>query len=154
MTSRTDDSDCADAAVRASGPQHCSLPGGLDLISGKRLAEVDITYETWGELDEQGTNAVLICHALTGDAHVSAGPGLSGEDRPGWWDAMVGPGQTFDTEKYFVVCANVLGGCSGTTGPGSIDPATEMPYGLTFPLVTIEDIADIIADLEQALEQV
>ena len=106
MTSQHDDSDCTDAAAQpiGSGPQHCTLERGLDLVSGKRLSQVDVTYETWGELDETGTNAVVICHALTGDSHVATGPGRNGEERPGWWDVMVGPGMTFDTRKYFVVC--------------------------------------------------
>jgi len=141
------DATSADAAVRASGPQHCTLEDGIDLVSGKRIPQVDVTYETWGELDEHGTNAVLVCHALTGDSHVATGPGANGEERAGWWEVMVGPGKTFDTEKYFVVCANVLGGCSGTTGPGSIDTATGLPYGLTFPLVTIEDMVNTQAAL-------
>ena len=144
MISGNDDSDrTTSTAVQptASGLRCHALEDGLDLVSGKRLARVDVAYETWGELDEHSTNAVLICHALTGDAHVATGLGSGGVDRPGWWDVMVGPGLAFDTRKYFIVCCNVLGGCSGTTGPGSIDPATGMPYGLTFPLVTIEDMA-------------
>jgi homoserine O-acetyltransferase len=139
------------AAVPFSGLQRCVLPGGLDLVSGKRLEHVEIAYETWGELDEQGTNCVFICHALTGDSHVANGPGPAGAEKPGWWDVMVGPGMAFDTEKYFIVCSNVLGGCSGTTGPGSIDPATTLPYGLTFPLVTIEDMVNAQAALLESL---
>lgn len=135
------------AADRASGPQRFSLSRGLDLMSGKRLEQVDIAYETWGELDESGTNAVLICHALTGDAHVASGPGGTGGEVPGWWDVMVGPHKAFDTTKYFVICSNVLGGCSGTTGPGSLDPSTGLPYGLTFPLVTVEDMVNAQASL-------
>ena len=144
MTPQSDNSECTDAAAQpiGSGPQHLTLEDGLDLLSGKRLSQVDITYETWGELDETGTNAVLVCHALTGDSHVATGPGLNGEERPGWWDVMVGPDMAFDTRKYFIICCNVLGGCSGTTGPGSIDTATGLPYGLTFPLVTIEDMVN------------
>jgi len=116
-------------------------------MSGKRLEQVDIAYETWGELDELGTNAVLICHALTGDAHVASGPDAGGVEVPGWWDVMVGPHKPFDTTKYFVICSNVLGGCSGTTGPGSLDPSTGLPYGLTFPLVTVEDMVNAQAAL-------
>jgi homoserine O-acetyltransferase/O-succinyltransferase len=147
VTSLTDNSDRTNAVAPSSGPRRCALPAGLDLVSGKRLAHVDITYETWGELDEAGTNAVLICHALTGDSHVAAGVGGDGRESAGWWDSMVGPGQAFDTNKYFVICSNVLGGCSGTTGPESIDPSTGLPYGLTFPLVTIEDMVNAQAAL-------
>jgi homoserine O-acetyltransferase/O-succinyltransferase len=135
----------------ASGSRICSLPDGLDLVSGRRLEHVDIAYETWGELDPTGTNAVLICHALSGDAHVAAGKDRPGKARPGWWETMVGPGKAIDTSKYFVICSNVLGGCSGTTGPESIDPATDTPYGLRFPLVTVEDMVDAQARLLDCL---
>ncbi len=149
MTPRNDDSDHAQAAALdeaalppASGPQLCVLEDGLDLVSGKRLERVEIVYETWGELDEHAANVVVMCHALTGDSHVASGIGPGGVEKPGWWDVMVGPGKAFDTYKYFIVCSNVLGGCMGTTGPGSIDPSTRLPYGLTFPLVTIEDMVE------------
>ncbi len=131
----------------ASGPKVCSLPAGLDLVSGRRLEHVDIAYETWGELDETKSNAILICHALSGDSHVAAGKDRRGAEKPGWWEVMVGPGMAIDTNKYYVICSNVLGGCSGTTGPGSIDPTTETPYGLRFPLVTVEDMVDVQAAL-------
>jgi homoserine O-acetyltransferase len=147
VTSLTDDSDGTAAAARGSGPQRCALPNGLDLLSGKRIEHVDITYETWGELDDAGTNAVLVCHALTGDSHVATGIGADGVPTVGWWESMVGSGKAFDTDKYFVICSNVLGGCSGTTGPGSVDPSTGLPYGLTFPLVTIEDMVNAQAAL-------
>ncbi|WP_223178665.1 homoserine O-acetyltransferase MetX [Streptomyces boluensis] len=108
----------------------------LVLRSGESLERVDVAYETYGSYD--GTNAVFVCHPLTCDAHVAAhGPG----DRPGWWDAMVGPGRTIDTDRYFVVCANVLGGCSGTTGPTS-PRADGRRWGPGFPAV---DIADMVA---------
>ncbi len=143
------ETDCGAAAVEppASGPQVCSLPDGLDLVSGRRLEHVDIAYETFGTLAEDRGNAVLICHALSGDAHVAAGPGKGGAEKPGWWDVMVGPGKAIDTRKYFVVCSNVLGGCSGTTGPGSLDPTTDIAYGARFPLVTIEDMVNTQAAL-------
>jgi len=134
-----------------SGPQTCVLPGGLDLVSGNRLEHVEIAYETWGRLDERGSNAVVICHALSGDAHVAAGPDATGADKPGWWEVMVGPGKAIDTRRYYVICSNVLGGCSGSTGPGSVDPATGKPYGLNFPLVTIEDMVDAQAALLNVL---
>ena len=124
----------------ASGLTTVALPGGLDLASGRRLAHVEIAYETWGELDEERSNAIFICHALSGDSHVAAGADLSGGETPGWWDVMVGPGKAIDTRRYFVICSNVLGGCSGSTGPGSLDAEKGAPYGLDFPLVTIEDM--------------
>jgi len=98
----------------------------LELECGKTLAPIDVAYETYGELNEAGDNAVLICHALSGDAHV-AGINNPDDRKPGWWDVMVGPGKGIDTNKYFVICSNFLGGCSGTTGPTSINPATGMP---------------------------
>ncbi|NTW28493.1 MAG: homoserine O-acetyltransferase [Coriobacteriia bacterium] len=131
----------------ASGPRLCVLPQGLDLVSGRRLEHVEVAYETFGELDEQGSNAILICHALSGDAHVAAGSDADGVERPGWWDVMVGPGMGIDTRKYFVICSNVIGGCSGSTGPASADPATGTPYGLRFPLVTVEDMVAAQAGL-------
>ena len=145
--SEQDDGGVAAAGPPASGLKTRSLPEGLDLVSGRRLEHVDIAYETWGELDEAGTNAILICHALSGDSHVAAGKDKHGAEKPGWWEVMVGPGKGIDTNKYFVICSNVLGGCSGTTGPGSIDPTTETPYGLRFPMITVEDMVDVQAAL-------
>lgn len=114
----------------------------LELECGKTLAPIDVAYETYGELNEAGDNAVLICHALSGDAHVA---GLNNPDdrKPGWWDVMVGPGKGIDTNKYFIICSNFLGGCSGTTGPSSINPATGKPYGLDFPIITIADMVKV-----------
>ena len=108
------------------------------LETGGRLANVSVAYETWGEFDADRSNAVLVLHALTGDSHAT-GPASSGHLQPGWWDRVVGPGLAVDTNRYFVVCPNVLGGCQGTTGPASDDPATGLPYGSTFPVVTIRD---------------
>ena len=114
----------------------------LELECGKTLAPIDAAYETYGRLDPTGDNAILICHALSGNAHV-AGYNSPTDRKPGWWDAMVGPGKGIDTNRYFVVCSNVLGGCSGTTGPSSIDPATGKPYGLDFPIITIADMVKV-----------
>ena len=114
----------------------------LELESGKRLGPIDVAYETYGELNEAGDNAVLICHALSGDAHV-AGVNSPEDKKPGWWDVMVGPGKGIDTNKYFVICSNFLGGCSGTTGPGSINPETGKAYGLDFPIITIADMVKV-----------
>lgn len=111
----------------------------LELDCGAKLAPVTLAYETYGELNEAGDNAVLVAHALTGDAHV-AGVHTAQDDKPGWWDIVVGPGKAIDTERYFVICSNVLGSCMGSSGPASIDPATGRPYGLSFPVVTIGDM--------------
>jgi homoserine O-acetyltransferase len=102
------------------------------LESGATLAPVDVAYVTYGELDADASNAVLICHALTGDAHAAA-----------WWSTLVGPGRPVDTDRFYVIGANLLGGCQGTTGPSSIDPATGEPYGLRFPLFTVRDLLTV-----------
>jgi len=112
----------------------------LVLESGARLTHVEVAYETYGELDPAGANAIFICHALSGDAHAAGYH--DGDRRPGWWDNIVGPGRPLDTDRYFIVCANVLGGCRGTTGPSSIDPATGRPYGLRFPLLAVRDLVE------------
>lgn len=110
----------------------------LRLDSGATLGPVTLAYETYGELNEAHTNAILICHALSGDAHVA---GLHpGDDHPGWWDGFIGPGRAIDTNHHCVICSNVVGGCAGSTGPASIDPATSKPYGLHFPMVTVADM--------------
>ena len=114
-------------------------PEGLPLDCGARLGPITLAYETLGELNADRSNAILVLHALTGDAHV-AGVHTADAPRPGWWDNMVGPGRPVDTDRYFVICSNILGGCSGSTGPGSINPATGRPYGLSFPMVTIRDM--------------
>ena len=114
----------------------------LQLECGKSLGPIDVAYETYGQLNETGDNAVLICHALSGNAHV-AGYNNPDDRKPGWWDNMVGPGKGIDTNKYFVICSNFLGGCSGTTGPPSINPATGKPYGLDFPIITIDDMVKV-----------
>jgi homoserine O-acetyltransferase len=117
-------------------------PDELELDCGKRFGPIRVAYETYGTLDETRSNAVLILHALSGDAHV-AGYHSPGDPKPGWWDMMVGPGEAFDTDQYFVVCSNVLGGCKGTEGPGSVDPRTSRPYGAGFPIVTIRDMVRV-----------
>jgi len=114
----------------------------LKLDSGRSLAPIDVAYETYGELNEEADNAILICHALSGDAHV-AGYNSADDKKPGWWDVMVGPGKAIDTSRYFVICSNFLGGCRGTTGPSSINPATSKPYGLDFPIITIADMVRV-----------
>ena len=107
--------------------------------SGSKLNEITMAYETWGELSKEHDNAILVCHALTGDAH-AFGEISPGQATPGWWNGVIGPGLGLDTNRYFVVCVNVLGGCQGSTGPSSIEPSTGEPYGSRFPVVTIRDI--------------
>ncbi len=114
----------------------------LVLDCGRELKSVRVAYETYGELNERGDNVVLICHALSGDAHV-AGYHSQEDKKPGWWDNMVGPGKGIDTNRYFVICSNCLGGCKGTTGPGSINPETNRPWGIDFPVITIADMVKV-----------
>jgi homoserine O-acetyltransferase len=114
-------------------------PDELELDSGAKLGPVTLAYETCGTLNTDGSNVVLILHALSGDSHV-AGYYKAEDDRPGWWDNMVGPGKGIDTDKYFVVCSNIIGSCMGSTGPCTINPKTVLPYGLDFPVVTIGDM--------------
>jgi homoserine O-acetyltransferase len=109
----------------------------LALDCGRALAAYTVAYQTWGTFNAARDNAILIFHALSGDAHVS---GLHEDGRSGWWDLMTGPGRAFDTDRYFVICANVLGGCKGSTGPSSPDPATGQPYGPDFPVITLDDM--------------
>ncbi|HEY1280719.1 MAG TPA: alpha/beta fold hydrolase, partial [Acidimicrobiales bacterium] len=123
-------------------------PFALD--HGGRLRDVVIAYETFGSLDASASNAVLVCHAWTGDSHVT-GPAGRGHPSPGWWDTVVGPGLSIDTERYYVVCANVLGGCQGSTGPSSIDPDTGQPFGSGFPVITIRDMVRLQARLADHL---
>ncbi len=110
----------------------------LDLDSGHKLANLQIAYQTYGELDRDRANAVLVCHALTGDQHAANNHPVT--DKPGWWSTMVGPGKPIDTGRYFVICPNVVGGCMGTTGPASINPATGRVYGLDLPVITVRDM--------------
>ena len=114
----------------------------LELQCGKSFSPVDVAYETYGQMTPAGDNVILICHALSGNAHV-AGYNSPEDRKPGWWDVMVGPGKAIDTDKYYVICSNVLGGISGTTGPSSINPATGKPYGLDFPIITIADMVKL-----------
>ncbi len=115
-----------------------TLPGPFELESGHSLAALDIAYETYGTLAADGGNAILVCHALTMDQHAASANPRTG--RPGWWPLMIGAGRPIDPERHFIVCANVLGGCSGSSGPGSIDPATGARYAMAFPVITIRDM--------------
>jgi homoserine O-acetyltransferase len=114
-------------------------PDEMVLDCGSRLGPITLAYETLGELNPDRTNAILILHAFSGDSHV-AGYLHEDDERPGWWDNMVGPGKPIDTDRYFVICSNILGGCAGSTGPSSINPETGKPYGPSFPMVTIKDM--------------
>ena len=120
-------------------PQDFRLPEPLPLDCGRILKDVNIRFETAGTLNADRSNAVLVNHALTGDAHV-CGKHSPEDKKPGWWDEMIGPGKMVDTNKYFVICSNVIGGCSGSTGPQSIDPDTGKPYNMNFPVITVADM--------------
>ena len=113
----------------------------LIFTRGGSLNHVTVRYETYGTLNNDKTNAIFICHALTGDAH-AAGV-REGEKKPGWWDTMIGPGKPVDTDRFFVVCPNLLGGCQGTTGPSSTNPATGRSYGLDFPILDMRDFVEV-----------
>ena len=118
----------------------------MELECGRKLGPVTIAYETYGELNKDKSNAILVIHALTGDAH-AAGRHHPSDRKPCWWDNMIGPNNAFDTNRYFVVCANCIGGCKGSTGPSSINPETGKPYGLDFPMVTIGDMVQVQKEL-------
>ncbi len=121
----------------------------LVLDSGETLAPVEVAYETYGERAPDDRNVVVVCHALTGDAHAAGHHG--DPSRPGWWDTLIGPGKPVDTDRMFVISSNLLGGCQGTTGPSSADPATGRPYGLGFPLFTVSDLVRVQRRLLQHL---
>ena len=121
----------------------------LVLANGATLGPVDVAYETYGTLAPDAGNAVFICHALTGDAHAAGFH--DGDRRPGWWDNLIGPGRPLDTDRFFVVSANLLGGCQGTTGPSSTNPATGRPYGLDFPLLDMADFVTVHRALKDHL---
>ena len=112
----------------------------LQLESGQLLGPLSIAYETYGTLNAAKSNAILICHALTGDQYAASTHPVTG--KPGWWDALIGPGKPVDTNRFFIICPNILGGCMGSTGPTSLNPKTGKPYGLDFPVITIGDMVD------------
>lgn len=115
-------------------------PNELVLESGRKLGPITLAYETYGKLNSKRNNAILVEHAFSGDAHAA---GFHEDDeKPGWWDVMIGPGKALDTDKYFIICANAIGGCKGSTGPSSMNPKTKKPYALDFPLITIGDIVN------------
>jgi homoserine O-acetyltransferase len=143
MRNGQDNSHVTDDARGTNSSRHARIlkvDGPIKLALGGELPSVSIAYETYGRLNEAKDNAVFIAHALSGDSHVAR---HDGDDAPGWWDAMVGPGKPIDTDQYFVICSNCLGGCRGTTGPGDVNPRSDKPYGREFPTITIADMVDI-----------
>jgi homoserine O-acetyltransferase len=131
-------SSAADSSVGIVVPQRALFSEPLILNSGRLLPQFELVYETYGQLREDGSNAVLICHALSGNHH-AAGRYEPDDRKPGWWEVMIGPGKPIDTERLFVVCLNNLGGCDGSTGPGSINPDTGAAWGSSFPQIEVED---------------
>ncbi len=149
MTDSFDSSDSVRSGKPLKHVQCVTFDEVLRLEHGDELPQVTVAYETFGKLNAQRDNAVLVCHALSGDSHV-AGHGVDDDgkdDDPGWWDSYVGPGKPIDTDRYFVICANILGGCRGTTGPHSIDQRSGRPYGADFPVITIGDTVAVQAKL-------
>ncbi|MDN4629940.1 homoserine O-acetyltransferase [Sphingomonas sp. PsM26] len=118
--------------------RHVTVPGPLRLDGGALLSPVEIAYETYGTLNADRSNAILICHALTGDQHVASRHPVTG--KPGWWERMVGPGKPVDPTRHFIICSNVLGSCMGSSGPATVNPATGVPWGMSFPVITIRDM--------------
>jgi len=137
------------AELRFEPVMRFDMEAPLLLDCGVKLAPLEIAYQTYGSLNEDKSNAILVCHALTGDQYVASTHPVTG--RPGWWNTIVGPGRPVDTNRYFVICANVIGGCIGSTGPTSVNPATGKPYGLSFPVITIGDMVNAQARLVDAL---
>ncbi len=129
-----------EVAVPSSPLVHFPASEPLHLDCDQELAPFSVAYQTYGSLNRDKSNAILVCHALTGDQHVANNHPVTG--KPGWWQNLVGPGRPIDTERFFVICPNVIGGCMGSTGPASIDPKTDKPYGLNFPVVTISDMVN------------
>ncbi|MDP6882891.1 MAG: homoserine O-acetyltransferase, partial [Rhodospirillales bacterium] len=127
-----------DAPAPAGDQVRLDAEGPLRLDCGVSLDHVTVAYRTYGTLDAEKSNAILVCHALTGDQYLAETHPITG--KPGWWELMVGPGKVLDTNRFFVICPNILGGCMGTTGPKEIDPATGRPWGLSFPVITVADM--------------
>jgi len=122
--------------------KYFSFDEKIKLENGLDFGPITVAYETYGKLNEDKSNAILVLHALSGDAH-AAGYHSAEDKKPGWWDDMIGPDKAFDTNKYFVISSNFLGGCKGTTGPSSINPETDKPYGIKFPVITVEDMVKV-----------
>ena len=148
MNELFDSSDARRAAGINPHARFATLDGPINLQLGGQLPNVVLCYETFGQLNDQKDNAVLVCHALSGDSHVAR---HHPDDAPGWWDGVVGPNKPIDTNRYFVICPNVLGGCQGSTGPNSINPETGQPFGRDFPPITVADMVDTQARLLEKL---
>ena len=149
MTKTTENTNEGLGLVETKYFTFANPPDELILESGEKLGPVTLAYETYGTLNSDKSNAILILHALTGNAHVAGFH--EGDKDPGWWDNMIGHGKAFDIDKYFVICSNVIGGCQGSTGPSSINPKTNQPYGLDFPLITIKDMVEAQSRLVRSL---
>ncbi|CCG42589.1 Homoserine O-acetyltransferase (Homoserine O-trans-acetylase) (Homoserine transacetylase) (HTA) [Magnetospirillum molischianum DSM 120] len=145
LMSAADTPPSADPALSPDHRVELGLDRPIRLDCGVELGPVTVAYRTYGHLNADRSNAILICHALTGDHHVADPHPITG--KPGWWVDLVGPGRLLDTDRYFLICSNVLGGCMGTTGPAEIDPATGRPWGLSFPVITIGDMVEVQARL-------
>ena len=120
--------------------QYFKMQENLKLESGQELETPTIAYETYGQLNQDKTNVIFVCHALTGDAHAAGFH--EGDEKPGWWDIIIGPKKPLDTNKFFIICSNVIGSCKGSTGPSSINPKTGKEYGMDFPIITIRDMVN------------
>ena len=141
MVTQLDHEDVTSTRTNFSNQVHLYTFDSLPLQRGGQFGPVTVAYETWGKLNTEGNNAVLITHALTGSSH--AHDTESPDDtKVAWWNPLIGPGRFFDTSRYYVICSNVLGSCYGSTGPSSIDPNTGQPYGMRFPVITIRDMVE------------
>ncbi|HRK18229.1 MAG TPA: homoserine O-acetyltransferase [Hyphomicrobiaceae bacterium] len=138
--SKVERASLVEATRPSSEVVHFPVHAPLTLSSGQTFGPFSIAYKTYGALNADKSNAILICHALTGDQYVASENPVT--KKPGWWISLVGPGKSIDTDKYFVICSNILGGCLGSSGPASIDPETGKPYGLSFPVITIADMVE------------
>src|SRR6266480_2182051 len=141
MVTQLDHEDVASAHTNLSNQLHRYTFDTLPLHSGEQFGPITVAYETWGKLNANADNAVLITHALTGNSHAHDAE-KPDDTKVAWWNPLIGPGRFFDTSRYFVICSNVLGSCYGSTGPSSIDPNTGRPYGMRFPLITVRDMVE------------
>ena len=149
-TDQDSSNDRSDEIVQTQYVDLFQPPHLLTFASGETLGPVRVAYETYGVLNKDASNAIFICHALTGDAH-AAGVHSTSDRKPGWWDGFIGPGKGIDTNKYYVICANVLGGCQGTTGPGCVNPVTGTRFCLNFPFLTVRDVVTVHSELARHL---